>query len=265
MRANKGLLLFVLIVTAAGIAAAAYGSVRPELQEVKNEQQELEQLAEDFVTVSSAGSEGEAAEVSPADVKTDSIQVDFSSLQAQNPDTVAWLYLDGTGINYPVVQAADNSFYLRRSFSGQDSIAGTLFLDCSNSSSFGDANSIIHGHNMFDGGTIMFSSLIRYTDADYWKQHQSISLSTPDGEKSYQIFAVCQFDITAADASASFYRQDFRSADVRAKYIRDLQAQSKIQTGLTVPEEQELLTLSTCDRRIYGDNGRIVIVGYRIP
>ena len=265
----------VLIVTILlALAAAAWAVLCiPQLMERQQEAAQYEDLLQEYVAVSSEDSPsseeiatdrpGVSSEAAPAGVGSQDIQVDFAALTTQNADTVAWLYLPGAGINYPVVQAADNDSYLRRSFTGEQSIAGTPFLDFANSADFSDGNSIVYGHNMFDGSTTMFSSLPRYTDAAFWQENPDIYLLTPDGgEKVYRIFAVCQFDVTQSGAAADYYRQDFRSAEHQAEYIQTLQSRSVIQTGETVPAGSTLLTLSTCDRSLYGGNGRLVVIGY---
>ena len=265
----------VLIVTILlALAAAAWAVLCiPQLMERQQEAAQYEDLLQECVAVSSEDSPsseeiaadrpGVSSEAAPAGAGPQDIQVDFAALTTQNADTVAWLYLPGAGINYPVVQAADNDAYLRRSFTGEQSIAGTPFLDFANSADFSDGNSIVYGHNMFDGSTTMFSSLPRYTDAEFWQENPDIRLLTPDGgEKVYRIFAVCQFDVTQSGAAADYYRQDFRSAEHQAEYIQTLQSRSVIQTGETVPAGSTLLTLSTCDRSLYGGNGRLVVIGY---
>ena len=235
----------------------------PETQKRQQEQEQYESLAEAVLTVTDQPGIDAAAPSSPGKAVEGeaSTQVDFSALLDLNPDTVAWIRIPGAGINYPIVQAADNNAYLRRSFTGEQSIAGTLFLDFANSSDFSDGNSIVYGHNMFDGSTNMFSSLVEYKDPDFWRENPTIELLTSEGNREYAIFAVCQFDIATADPTA-YYKQDFRSDEFAAEYAAALQAESLIDTGVSVPAGSSLLTLSTCDRSLYGDNGRLIVVGY---
>ena len=237
----------VLIVTILlALAAAAWAVLCiPQLMERQQEAAQYEDLLQEYVAVSSEDSP------SSEEIATDRPGVSSEAAPA------------GVGSQDILVQAADNDAYLRRSFTGEQSIAGTPFLDFANSADFSDGNSIVYGHNMFDGSTTMFSSLPRYTDAAFWQENPDIYLLTPDGgEKVYRIFAVCQFDVTQSGAAADYYRQDFRSAEHQAEYIQTLQSRSVIQTGETVPAGSTLLTLSTCDRSLYGGNGRLVVIGY---
>ena len=252
----------------------------PEYQARQEAQQQYQELAEKYLLEPAdkgqspiAENNKEMASVSQSEAlesvphsselikNKEAVKADFEALKVQNPDIVGWLFVDGAGINYPVVQAEDNQKYLRRNFYGEQSIAGTLFLDCDNSSDFSDGNSVIHGHNMFDGSSNMFSSLTKYKNYDYWAANPTILLDTPQGSMEFQIFAVCSFDVNSADA-ANYLRQDFRSEEAQSEYVRNLITNSLIQTGVSVPDGSRLLTLSTCDRSVYGDNGRLVVVGY---
>ena len=83
--------------------------------------------------------------------------IDFAALLATNPDTVAWIEIPGTNINYPVVQTTNNETYLSRTFDGGTSISGTIFLDADNAADFANINSILYGHHRYD--RTMFADL----------------------------------------------------------------------------------------------------------
>lgn len=83
--------------------------------------------------------------------------IDFEKLRQINPDIVAWIRIEAAGVDYPVVQGDDNEFYLHHTFSGEKSIAGSIFMDYRNTSDFFDEKVIIYGHNMKDGS--MFAKL----------------------------------------------------------------------------------------------------------
>ena len=88
--------------------------------------------------------------------------INFKALRKQNKDVKAWLYSEGTVINYPVVQGDDNSYYLYRMVNGEWNGKGSLFIDYRVEKPFRDFNTIIYGHRMKDGS--MFHSLIEYED-----------------------------------------------------------------------------------------------------
>ncbi|WP_367924005.1 class B sortase [uncultured Ruthenibacterium sp.] len=112
-------------------------------------------------------------------------QVDFAKLQQQYPDAVAWLHCDGTEIDYPVMQAADNDYYLRRLPNGEWNLGGSLFLDYRSSSDFSGELSLIYGHNMNDGS--MFSDLENYTRQDWYDEHPVFTLETSQGVSNLQV------------------------------------------------------------------------------
>ena len=96
----------------------------------------------------SATSESGGAETQPDEDDTIWPEVDFVVLRETNPDIVAWIYIEGTKINYPIVQGEDNRYYLKHLFSGEWNGSGCIFLDFRNDASFADRHSIIYGHHM---------------------------------------------------------------------------------------------------------------------
>lgn len=115
----------------------------------------------------------------------------FSELLAINPDTVAWLTMDGTHIDYPVVRSTDNFDYLDKSFEGRFYAGGTLFMDKNNSSPE-DTYCIIHGHHMAAG--VMFGDLSRYLDPDFFGSNSTGTLLTADYDYDILVFASGIFD-----------------------------------------------------------------------
>ncbi len=106
------------------------------------------------------------------------IQVDFDALRAENADVVGWIYCEGTPIDYPVVQCADNDYYLHRSYDGSYSASGAIFTDANNRAGFVDCNTIIYGHHMKNGS--MFRDIARFADPAYMDAHQDIRIWTKD-------------------------------------------------------------------------------------
>ena len=101
--------------------------------------------------------------------ETDSlVSVDFEKLTAEYPDTVGWLYCEGTPINYPVVQSKDNLRYLRRLPDGRYNAAGSLFADYRCKEVAASGNYIIYGHNMKNGS--MFGTIVRYKCQNYYDE-----------------------------------------------------------------------------------------------
>ena len=117
----------------------------------------------------------------------ETVTVDFASLQAINPDIVAWLRIPGV-LEYPVVRGKDNSYYLNHTVQQTYNIAGSIFLDYRNERDFSDSKNIIYGHNMKDGS--MFHVLRNYQDIDFFQEHTDMEIYLPDGRTlNYQIIA----------------------------------------------------------------------------
>jgi len=155
----------------------------------------------------------------------------FSQLKEINPDTMAWLAVDGTHIDHPVVRSRDNFDYLDTGFDGKDYAGGTLFLDKGNES-FEDPYSVIHGHNMAGGA--MFGDLDKFLDEGFFSRNSSGTLLTPDHDYDLEVFAAGVFDAydmhiykTGGEAPAEYIRE-------KALLCRDAEAADHV------------LALSTC-------------------
>ncbi len=192
-----------------------------------------------------------------------SVTVDFNSLLSQNRDTVAWLFIPGTKINYPVVQATDNDYYLNRNFKRKEASCGALFMDYQNSSAPLDRNTVVFGHNM-NNSSLMFSMLTRYKKASYWEDHAILQFDTPSEPGRWCVFAVCHLD-TSTMEQFNFLQQDFISDNAFLEYADALRARALYDTGVDVPAGGQLLTLVTCDRSDgFGKTGRLIVVAVRL-
>ena len=151
------------------------------LTEYKKGEQEYSELSS-AVTVSTEGqNKAENKSENPP-------KVDFAKLQAINPDVIGWIMIEGTVINYPIVQGMDNEYYLHKTFRDKTNQGGTIFLDAENQENFTSDNSILYGHNLKTGK--MFGSLRFYEDKEYWKDHPYIWVITKKKSMKYQIFCL---------------------------------------------------------------------------
>ncbi len=191
-------------------------------------------------------------ETTPQKEQNTFIEVDFKTLQEKYPDVVAWLYCEGTPINYPVAQGKDNNQYLRHLLSGEYNTAGTLFADYRNAVIGQDANYVIYGHNMKDG--TMFSSLIKYKQQAYYDEHPVVYLLTPD--KSYCIELLAGY-VTSVDSDA--YKLDFDTVEQMDKYVAETIKKSTFKTNAEYEPGDRLITFSTCSYEYI--NARYVLVG----
>lgn len=197
-------------------------------------------------------------EVLSQNVVTESktLEPDWAALQAQSPDIVAWLYIPGCNVSYPVVQGDNNSFYLNHTISGEYNEMGAFFLDYAASPGFTDDNSIIYGHSVEGGG--MCTDLRNYLDQNFFNTHQTFYLLTP--EQNYE----CQVAFFAATLDGSaFYTTSF--GDFREQTMADMMAQTTYAGNVDLSEGR-FVTISTCDLD-YGFNSdhRFVLTGKLQP
>ena len=182
------------------------------------------------------------------------VDVDFDALLNQCQDVVGWLYSENTVINYPVVQAEDNFYYLHRFIDGQYNASGSLFLDCTCYGDFSGKNTVLYGHNMKNG--TMFGNLTGYTDANFAAEHPVIDLQTAAGLSRYTVFAVA-----AVQKADPWY--DFIEAGSSAKFDEQVAAllrKACYTTGVIPAYGQQLLSLSTC---YGGGNGRLIVAAVK--
>ena len=178
----------------------------------------------------------------------------YADLKAENPDFVGWIKIEGTSVNYPVVQTkAEPQYYLRRSFEGSYSIAGTPFLDaqCDMEKGIG---LIIYGHNMNDGS--MFADIAGYTQETYWREHPIIQCDSLTRQREYEVMAVLQFK--DSEQAAQDYYSVPRDEMNFTEYISRLADAALYDTGIQAVWGDQILALSTCSRQ--DSDSRILVI-----
>ena len=172
--------------------------------------------------------------------------VDFASLQAINPDIYAWLQVDGTNINYPVLQSANgDEYYLNRDSDGNYSANGSIFSQHTyNGTDFQDPVTVLYGHRMPSGE--MFGSMMKYfSDATFFQEDHPLRIYTPETMYEYKVFAAVPYsnehilyshDFSNADEFNAFFTGVFDIQRFEAQFFPDRQ-----------PEPgDKVLILSTC-------------------
>ena len=169
-----------------------------------------------------------------------------------NGDYQGWLAIEGTNIDYPVVRAVDNFYYLDRDFLKEKSELGAIFMDYRNIGNFNDRHTAIYGHFTWNGQ--MFADLHKYKEEGFSKENPIITLNTLYGEKQFQIFSVYV-------DSAKDYKLKFQFGDDREyeDYLKDLQNMSIYELPFDLDPDKLLITLATCSYEI-GD-GRLILHG----
>ena len=184
----------------------------------------------------------------------------YTAIYEKNSDFVGWLRIDGTNINYPVMQSPDNpNFYLKHSFEKEYSNYGVPYLQEHCELGVSD-NAIIYGHHMNDGS--MFADLCKYESEDFYREHKTVHFDTLDGFGEYEVVAVFK---TVAYSNDGFPYFLFVKAD-KPENFDDFIAKCKdlalYDTAVTAKYGDKLITISTCEYS--RDNGRMVIVAKKV-
>jgi len=180
------------------------------------------------------------------------ITIDFTALMSENEDFTGWFVIPGTDISYPVVQGADNAFYLNHTFNGAYGTVGTLFADCNNMM-LDDENTIIYGHNFHQYGA-MFSKLLYYEKQDYYEEHPVMYYLTEEGGYKIEVYSVYE-----ASTSDPIYTLSFSGNEEYKVFLDHAAKMSAIESDVQVTVEDKVITLSTCSNR--DSEGRFVVVG----
>lgn len=176
----------------------------------------------------------------------------FGELMEQNPDVVAWLTIDDTNIDYPVVQGEDNSYYLNRDALGDYSLSGSIFMDSENSPDFSDPYTLLYGHHM--DYNVMFGGLDSFEDEDYFNAHRTGKLWIDDN--SYYELTIVSCLATDAYDKYVFRVTPDGNEDMLSALHEHLQEKALIYKD-DVDTEAPLLGLSTCTSA--GTNARTLV------
>ena len=171
--------------------------------------------------------------------------IDFDSLTAQYPDVYAWIRIPGTKVDYPIVQReGDNGYYLNHTIDGKKKTEGSIYTEDYNNKDFGDANTVIYGHNMKNGS--MFKTLHKYKDKQFLLDNSEIYIYQKDRVLKYKIFAAYIYD--SRHLMLSF---DFEDKNIFQNYLDNVLTKrnmsSNIDTTVEVTASDKIITLSTCN------------------
>lgn len=186
----------------------------------------------------------------------------YKELKEQNSDLIGWINIEGTMINYPVMQTiADPEFYLYLNFEKANSRHGTPFLDARCDLSQPSDNMIIYGHHMRDG--TMFADLIDYGKQDYYTNHKYVEFNTLNEVALYEIVAVFK---TPADGSNAFYYTNyvnFASQEHFDEFYKEVNSRKLYSTESDFQFGDKLITLSTCEYTV-ADDGRLAVIAKKV-
>ena len=182
------------------------------------------------------------------------------ALHEKNPDCVAWITIEGTVIDYPVMyRPGQKNYYLHRDFNGKHVSAGALFI-AENCDPDDSDNVIIYGHHMNSGK--MFAALNKYKKQSFYEEHSRIVYETLNGQETYEVMFAFTTPVYTGNDFAYYAFSKAKSAEEYDAYVTACRERSLYDTGVTAQYGDKLLTLSTCE---YSQkNGRMVVVARKI-
>ena len=166
-------------------------------------------------------------------------KIDFNKLKEQNNETVAWIKVNNTNIEHPVVKESNNSFYLNHSFDKSQNSAGWIFADYRNKFDNTDKNIVIYGHNMRDDS--MFGSLKNILNSDWYDNEKNITLYTENEKCIYKVFSI--YKIKSEDY---YITTEFENDKKFEQFVNTIKKRSIKDFSVDVSKDDNILTLSTC-------------------
>ncbi len=195
--------------------------------------------------------------------------IDWDELQSINPEIVGWIYINDTKIDYPVLWHKGDDmysqYYLNHNYRGDWDSYGTIFLDYRCLSGTDSKNVVMHGHHMNDGS--MFGNLMNYAgmsgNLDFYEEAPVVEFDTPKANGKYKIISIYKTNTLSSQGEFfNYLRADFQNEKDFMNYVYNVRIRSLINCPVTVNEDDELITLSTCSYEF--TNFRTVVVARRV-
>ena len=176
----------------------------------------------------------------------------FYQLQQNHPDVKGWISIDGTHIDYPILQSEDNIKYLDHNAFGDYVVTGSIFLDYRFKADFTNFNTIIYGHHVPTGD--MFGDIKKFTDKDFFENHRYGTIFYNGEEKELEIFGI--LEVNAYDMT--IYRPLSDNVEENQAYYQYLLTKATNKRDVSVTSEDKICLLSTCFVDV--TNGRHILL-----
>ena len=233
---NKIIKISVAVVSAALLFGGLFLLFHDDIQ-VKIQEEKIKPLVPDFTLLElpeDSNSEEENSTEIPFEAE-EKLKEQTQELCTNIDNSIGWINVPETKINYPVMYSGDNDFYLHRSVDGSCLRVGSIFLDYRCNSDFTSRINVLYGHNMSDGS--MFADVMKFIDSSYFDSHNYGWLSTPNA-----VYKIDFFSVSQPENYDDFY--DVNS-DVNL-WLYDLRANSFIWRNIGISEDDQFISLSTC-------------------
>ena len=228
LRLKKSVLRFLIMVCIIGMSYSVYNIYT--WKKNVNENNKIKEETKKHVKVEKKN-----------DKEQKEYKIDFDALKKTNPDTVGYIKVNNTNIDYVVVQTKDNNYYLNHNFNKEKNKAGWIFLDYRNKLDGSDKNIIIYGHNMKDGS--MFETLSNVLQKWWYEDSDNYVLTFTTSEETikYQVFST--YDIKPEDY---YIETNFKNDNEYIKFLKTLKSRSNHNYNTEVDKDDTILTLSSC-------------------
>lgn len=218
-------LLLIILIGIFSLCICKYININKGIQEEKEEQQQLIEISE-----------------VKEEPKVEESKINFEELSKINSDIVAWIEIEGTNVNYPVVQTTNNTYYLKHSFYKKYSNYGTIYMDATANKDFSSLNTFIYGH--YTTNKSMFGELGKYMKQTFFEEHPYVIIYTPEKTLKAEIFSV-----HVDDASSDSYQMNFTTDEAYKNYIDLMIEKSVINSDVEVDySKDKIITLYSCSR-----------------
>ena len=166
-------------------------------------------------------------------------KIDFAGMRAVNEDVIGWIQILDSPVDYPLLDADDNKYYLSHTYDRQWSSYGSIFLEPRNNPDLSEKHLVVYGHNMVNES--MFGSLLEYKKQEYADTHPEITICMTDRDLTYRVFSAY-----TAHVDSAAYRMSFGDDASFMEMTEQMKANSVIATDIMPTAEDQVLTLSTC-------------------
>lgn len=227
----KKILYGILLLLFLGIAIFSF----KHYLDIKNEIKDEQEIHEELIDIANIPEEPEKVE--------EDFKINFEELLSINPNIVGWIQVEGTNINYPIVQGKDNTYYLKHNYYNKYSSVGAIYMDATANSDFSSLNTFIYGHYTQQG--IMFGQLGQFMNQSFYESHKNIYIYTPE-----QNYVVEVFSVHVDDASSPSYQMNFTTTEAYKKYLDLMIEKSQIKSNIEVDSTTDkIVTLYSCSRQ----------------
>jgi sortase B len=254
---KKMLMAVSAVMLAAGLAVIIQKNL--DYQKGADDYSEAEQIAEaaEWKTPGIRESKEKETVEKESDPYIQSLaQLNIEALKEINDEVIGWIMIPDSEVSYPLIQGADNSYYLERTWKKEKSAVGSIFLECQVSKDLSDFNTIIYGHKMRNGS--MFGSLEQYKEETYWREHPRVYIVSGQEVHRYEIYAV--YEAGVRDLT---YHLKIEDPEKKEEFIRFGKEHSVIDTGIEPTARDRIITLSTCTGRGYRTRWVVQAAEYR--